>query len=99
MAAELAEYARRFGAVHQQLVEVDLPRKQIVLLRREVVHIEIRQAGHQASSAYGLRSLSSVNSTVRTINSPARPNTKRGMFWSMMKPNSSGEMMPLMLNP
>ena len=27
------------------------------------------------------------------------PNTQRGMFWSMIQPNSSGLKMPLRLNP
>src|SRR6185437_16064221 len=49
--------------------------------------------------ACGTRSVTSASSTVSTMNTTEAPNTQCGRFWSMIQPNSSGLMMPPMLNP
>ena len=55
--------------------------------------------GDGFAAAGRLRSVTSASSTVSAMKTAARQNTPRGIDWSMIQPNSSGEMMPLMLKP
>src|SRR5688572_18747742 len=57
--------------------------------------------GYEAAAALAgrFRSVINTSTTVSAMKQAAPQNTPRGIDWSMIQPNSSGETMPLILKP